>query len=102
MNPSPVEQRSESSASSDDPDYDTDMTELSLQDINDDNDDDIEATGEKCCPTRPPEYYLANEEAIDSSGVVQKEYSEATRLALDTIEQQWVQYVSTRCANKTV
>jgi hypothetical protein len=101
MNSSPVEQRSESSASSDDPDYDTDMTELSLQDI-DDDDDDIEALGKKCSPIRPPEYYLVNEDVLDSSGVVQKEYSKSMASALNTIEQQWVQYVSTRFLNKTI
>jgi hypothetical protein len=100
MDLSPVGQRSESSASSDDSDYDTDMTELSLQDIDDgddDEDDDIEATGKNCPPTRPPEYYLANEEVLDSSEVVRKEYSDTTQSAIDTIEQQWVQYVLTEC-----
>jgi hypothetical protein len=105
MDRSPLGQRSESSASSDDSDYDTDMTALSLQDIDDDDDDDdddIEATGEKCPPTRPPEYYLANEEVLDSSEVVRKEYSDATQSAIDTIEQQWVQYVPSLCLSMTV
>jgi hypothetical protein len=91
MDRSPLGQRSESSASSDDSDYDTDMTELSLQDIDDDDDDDnddIKATGEKCPLTHPPEYYLANEEVLNSSEVVRKEYSDATQSAIDTIEQQ--------------
>jgi hypothetical protein len=108
---SPFTQRSESSGSSDDSDYDTDKTDLSLQDmpellphdIEDNNDhDDITVTGERCRLTRPPEYYLANEEALDSSGVVQTEYSKATELALNAMEQQWVEYVLTECLKLTL
>jgi hypothetical protein len=86
------------------------MTDLSLHTIGDltlqgtddeEDDDDPEAIDEKCLPTRPPEYYLANEEVLNSSGTLQTEYSEATTSMLDTIEQQWVQYVSTKCLDTT-
>lgn len=85
---------SSASESEEDPDYETDDTDV---ESHADRSDAPWCQGPAWMapdPEHPPEYYVQQRETLDTAEIVEEDYAASTTGHLDACEQRWFRYVS--------